>query len=70
MKIKMPERTNVTLFENLSEGDVFEARGSYYMKIYVPTSMNNAVDLFDGDIEHFEDETEVYIVDCELVIKN
>lgn len=69
MKIKTPERTNLTLFEDIAEGDVFEMQGAYYMKFYMSNYLNNAIDLFDGDVIHVPDDKEVYLVDCELVIK-
>jgi hypothetical protein len=69
MNIKQIGHKNFTLFENLSEGDVFELHGSYCMKICISNNLNNAVDLVDGEAMHVPDEKEVGIVDCELVIK-
>lgn len=68
MNIEHPKHRGV-LFDNVCEGDVFEARGSYYMKINVPQNLNNAVDLFDGDAVHFNDVDVVYPVNCRLVIE-
>lgn len=68
MKIEQPARNDV-LFDNVCEGDVFEARGSYYMKISIPKNLNNAVDLFDGDAVHFNDVDVVCPVNCRLVIE-
>ena len=68
MKIEQPAHSHV-LFDDVCEGDVFEARGSYYMKITVPQNLNNAVDLFDGDAVHFNDVDPVFPVNCKLVIE-
>lgn len=68
MKIAHPTYKQL-LFEDVVEGDVFEARGSLYMKVAIPQNLNNAVDLYDGDAVHFNDTDPVLPVDCELVIK-
>lgn len=69
MNIKQLGHKKLTLFENLSEGDVFELHGAYCMKIDIPNNLNNAVELVDGSVIHVPDDKEVGIVDCELVIK-
>ena len=69
MNIKQIGHKKFTLFENLSEGDVFELHGSYCMKICMSNSLNNAVELIDVSVLHVPDDKEVGIVDCELVIK-
>ena len=57
-----------TAFENLSYGDVFMVMGCCYMKVNNTNDLNNAVNLFDGDICHFTETQTVYLCDYEFTI--
>ena len=56
-------------FEYVECGDVFEYENILYMKITVPGTCNNAVELTDGEALFFHESKLVRPVDCELRIK-
>lgn len=75
MKIVKCEKSKMILFNEIDTGCVFTTKGhedSVLMKI--PTGMNehgykvNAICLEYGAFYWFDEDTEVIILDCELVI--
>lgn len=69
MTITKTMSENTKRFEDINCGDVFEYNGDYYMKIYIPQNMNNAVHLDNGEALFFHDSKYVTLVDHELIIK-
>ena len=64
-----PNYDNMKKFEDIECGDVFEYENTLYMKIAVPGTINNAVELSDGEALFFNDNKWVLPIDCELRIK-
>ena len=61
-------------FEDMKEGDVFCWDKGCYMKIEdvieeILAMKSNAINLYDGTLAYFSDNTNVTRVNCELVIK-
>ena len=62
-------------FKDLTNGDIFKLNCNH--KIYMKTDYisneyvrTNAIDLETGEFAYFEDFQPVYILECELKIKN
>ncbi len=54
-------------FEDVKVSQVFIYEGDIYMKIYGRDgSIDEAVDLSDGNVYHFDDDEEVNVVDATL----
>lgn len=56
-------------FEDAKYGDVFTHNDEIYIKVNNTNDLNNAVNLYDGDLVHFHDVQIVYLVDYEFTIK-
>lgn len=50
-------------FEDLEFGNVFMVNDEYYMVVNNPNDLNNAVNLDDGQLCHFDSMQAVHIVD-------
>lgn len=56
-------------FADVKHGQVFVYEDEVYMRIYGRDgSISDAVDLSDGNVYHFDEDDEVYIVDATLNI--
>lgn len=69
MTITVTLDKNTRRFEDVNCGDVFKYEDDYYMKVYIPKNMNNAVNLASGEVIFFHYDRFVTLVDHELVIK-
>ena len=57
-------------FEELQQGDVFRATEDLHL--YMKTEQYqsaNAVNMLNGDLTYFGPKSDVYTIECELVIK-
>lgn len=72
MKINSSMNKNIMLFDNLNDGEVFEANGLYFMKIpvhYMTTGgLVNTVRLDNGCLIRFAGADSVRYIDAELVV--
>lgn len=71
MKINTDMNKNIMLFDNINDGEVFEANGTYFMKIpehYMTTGHVNAVRLETGWLVKFNRADSVRYIDAELVV--
>ena len=74
MKIVDKRFSSRANFEDIKEGDVFCWDEGCYMKIEdviedILEMKSNAINLYDGTLAYFLDNTNVTRVNCELVIK-
>ena len=72
--MKITEKGRTEFFYKLKNGVCFKYAGVYFIKIENALNTNhcdvlNAVNLANGDVAYFNHDTEVYPVDCELVVK-
>lgn len=70
MVIVPTQNINEVKFEDIECGGVFKAANTYYMKIEIPKNLNNAVNLSDGEVVHFNDSAWVIDVEHELVVNH
>lgn len=72
MKINSSMNKNMMHFDNINDGEVFEANGFYFMKIpvhYMTTGgLTNAVRLENGYLVKFNGADSVRYIDAELVV--
>lgn len=57
-----------TCFSNIANGDAFESKGNYFMKIPVTATLFNAVLLNNGTLTQFGENELVHYVDGEFVV--